>query len=384
LLAKLKKIDMLIVVILVLFMIFSIILVYSATLHQTKIAIPIQKNVIIYIVGFVGFIIMTLFDYRVLMKTAPYLYLAGIVSLLAVYFLGTEINGAKGWFKLPGGLDLQPAELMKLILIIALSAWMLRRHGDKLELSRDILPIGLIVMLPFILVLIQPDLGNSIIYLIILLGMLWIGNIKYTHVLIGLAVIVGGFLLMYYLYMHYHEGIKAFLEPKGFAHWLKRIDTFINPSTVSSDASYQVDNSIHAIGSGGLKGEGYLNGSSIQSNFIPYAYSDSIFVVVGEEFGFRGAAILLLMYFVLIYRMILISIQSATISGAYIVVGVVSMFVFQIFENVGMLVGIMPLTGITLPFISYGGTSLLINMLSLGMVMSVRLHQESDPFSING
>jgi rod shape determining protein RodA len=383
LLEKLKKIDMLIVVILVLFMVFSILLVYSATLHQS-ISIPIKKNVIIYIVGLIGFIFMTLFDYRLLTKIAPHLYITGIASLLAVYFFGKEIHGAKGWFALPGGIDFQPAELMKLILIIALAAWMLRRNGDRLGITRDILPIGLIVMLPFMLVLIQPDLGNAIIYLIILLGMFWIGNIKYTHVLVGLALIVGGLLLFYYFYVHYHQGIKNFLEPKGFAHWLKRIDTFIDPSSVSSDASFQVRNSVHAIGSGGLTGEGYLNGSSIQSNFIPYAYSDSIFVVVGEEFGFRGAAVLLLMYFVLIYRMILISIQSSTTSGSYIVVGVVSMFVFQIFENVGMLIDVMPLTGITLPFISYGGTSLLINMLSLGMVMSVRLHQDSDPFSLGG
>ncbi|MNI59933.1 Rod shape-determining protein RodA [compost metagenome] len=150
---------------------------------------------------------------------------------------------------------------------------------------------------------------------------------------------------------------------------------------MDKDKKFQVENSIRAIGSGLLEGEGYLKGTSIHSNFIPLAYSDSIFVVIGEEFGFRGSALLLLIYFLLIYRMILISIQSVHLSGAYIVVGVASMFVFQIFENVGMLIGVMPLTGITLPFISYGGTSLLINMLSLGLVMSVRLHQDADPFS---
>jgi rod shape determining protein RodA len=380
LLAKLKQIDVPIVVLLVLFMIISTILVHSATIDDPRITITIQKNIVIYAIGLIGFIMATLFDFRLLLKSALYLYGFGIVLLVAVYLFGTEIHGARGWFELPGNLNFQPAELMKLILIIAIAAWMMRRNGERLEFTRDVIPIGIIVIVPFVLVLIQPDLGNAIIYLVILLGMFWIGNIKYNQVLIGLGLVVGGLFLFFYLYSHNHDAIQTALSSHGFGHWVKRIDTFLDPSAVSRDAKFQVENSIRAIGSGGLTGEGYLEGTSIHSNFIPFAYSDSIFVVVGEEFGFRGAALLLLMYFLLIYRMILISIQSAHLSGSYMVVGIVSMFVFQIFENVGMLLGIMPLTGITLPFISYGGTSLLINLLCLGMVMSVRLHQDTDPF----
>jgi rod shape determining protein RodA len=360
----------------------SILLVHSATLNTPKIKISIQKNVVIYIIGLVAFMFMSIVDYRALLKIHFYIYAVGIMMLISVYFFGKEINGAKGWFKLPGNLDFQPAELMKVILIVTVAAWLYRRRGDRLEFKTDIVPVGLFVFVPFVLVLIQPDLGNAIIYLIILLGIVWIGNIKYMQVLIGLVIVVGGFGLFLYLFTHYHDPIKAFLDARGSGHWVVRIDTFMNPQNASKDAAFQVNNSIHAIGSGGLSGEGYMKGSSIQSLFIPYAYSDSIFVVVGEEFGFRGTAILLLLYFILIYRLIQISLQSSQLSGSYIVAGVVSMFVFQIFENVGMLIGIMPLTGITLPFISYGGTSLLINMLSLGLVMSVKLHQEPDPFSI--
>jgi rod shape determining protein RodA len=380
--AKLKKIDLSILILLLILMTISILLVHSATLNSPKIKISIQKNVVIYIIGLVGFMFMSMVDYRALLKIHFYIYAVGIILLVCVYLFAGELNGAKGWFKLPGGLDFQPAELMKVILIITVAAWLYKRRGDRLEFKTDIVPIGLFVIVPFVLVLIQPDLGNAIIYLIILLGMVWIGNIKYLHVLIGLVIVVGGFELFLFLFTHYHDPIKAFLDTKGSGHWVVRIDTFLNPENASKDAAFQVNNSIHAIGSGGLGGEGYMKGSSIQSLFIPYAYSDSIFVVVGEEFGFRGTAILLLLYFILIYRMIQISLQSAQLSGSYIVAGVVSMFVFQIFENVGMLIGIMPLTGITLPFISYGGTSLLINMLSLGLVMSVKLHQEPDPFSI--
>lgn len=378
-LAKLKKIDIPIVVILFAFMVISTMTVYSASVDHPSIVISISKILILYAVGLVAFVASSLFDYRVLIRIAPFLYGIGIVSLVAVYFFGKKIHGARGWFELPGGLTFQPAELVKLILIICVTALLARRGGELLQIKNDLIPVCAAVLLPFILVLIQPDLGNAIIFVIILLGMLWIGNIKYTHVLVSILVLAGlGFLLLT-LYKAFHTSLFEVLKGYGFSHWMDRIDTYLYPQNVTDDDSYQVRNAIRAIGSGGLEGEGFLKGTSVHSNFIPFAYSDSIFVVIGEEFGFRGSAVLLLIYFLLIYRMILISIQSTQLSGAYIVVGVVSMFVFQIFENVGMMIGIMPLTGITLPFVSYGGTSLLINMLSLGLVMSVKLHQEREP-----
>ncbi|NOV04078.1 FtsW/RodA/SpoVE family cell cycle protein [Paenibacillus planticolens] len=378
-LAKLKNIDIPIVIILFAFMVISTMTVYSASVDHPSIVISITKILILYAVGLISFLACSLFDYRVLLRIAPYLYGIGIVSLVAVYFFGKKIHGARGWFELPGGLTFQPAELVKLILIICVTALLAKRGGELLQIKNDLIPVCAAVLLPFILVLIQPDLGNAIIFVIILLGMLWIGNIKYTHVLLSVVIFAGlGFLLLT-LYKTFHTSLYDALKGFGFSHWMDRIDTYLYPQDVTEDDSYQVKNAIRAIGSGGLEGEGYLKGTSVHSNFIPFAYSDSIFVVVGEEFGFRGSAVLLLIYFLLIYRMILISIQSTQISGAYIVVGVVSMFVFQIFENVGMMIGIMPLTGITLPFVSYGGTSLLINMLSLGLVMSVKLHQEREP-----
>ncbi|KRF18561.1 FtsW/RodA/SpoVE family cell cycle protein [Paenibacillus sp. Soil787] len=378
-LSKLKNIDIPIVVILFAFMVISTMMVYSASVDHPSIVISISKILILYAIGLIAFVACSLFDYRVLIRIAPFLYGLGIVSLIAVYFFGKKIHGARGWFELPGGLTFQPAELVKLILIICITALLARRGGDLLQIKNDLIPVSAAVLLPFILVLIQPDLGNAIIFVIILLGMIWIGNIKYSHVLLSTVVLIGAGFLLLTLYKYFHQSLFEVLKGYGFSHWMDRIDTFLYPQEVSADDNYQVRNAVRAIGSGGLEGEGFLKGTSVHSNFIPFAYSDSIFVVVGEEFGFRGAAILLLIYFLLIYRMILISIQSTQLSGAYIVVGVVSMFVFQIFENVGMMIGIMPLTGITLPFVSYGGTSLLINMLSLGLVMSVKLHQEREP-----
>lgn len=374
---KFKKIDISILVILMLLMVVSAFLVYSATLNDPKIQLDLKKMIVIYIVSFVAFIVASMFDYRLLVKISPYLYGTGILLLAAVYKFGEVRYGARGWFSLPGGLDFQPVELFKLILIITLAAYIARRQGESLQLLRDVIPIGVIVLIPFALVVIQPDLGNAIIFISILVGMYWIGNVRMTFVIIALIAIAGGLYLFLYLFQTYYDGIYKYFYEKDLVHWVQRINTFVNPDKASSDSKWQVVNSMRAIGSGGLTGEGFLKGTSIHSNFIPVAYTDAIFVVVGEEFGFVGASLLLLLYFVLIYRMILIAIYCNNFSGSYIIIGIVSMLVFQIFENVGMMIGIMPLTGITLPFISYGGTSLLINMVAMGLVMSIRMHDDT-------
>lgn len=379
LLRKIKQFDPYIVTILLAFMVFSTLLVYSATIDDPLINIPVWKMLVVNSVGLIAFFVVSLFDYRLLLRIWPVLYGLGLLLLLLVYFFGGIHNGAKGWFKLPGGFLFQPAEMMKIILIIVIAAWLAKRNSDRLEFLRDVLPIGMLVFVAFLIVMIMPDMGNAAIYLVILIGMYWIGNIKYTHVLIGIAVIVGITVSAYYLYDYYHDALVSALEGdkyKKYRHWIGRIDAFIYPETADKDLSWQKDNAQLAIGSGGLLGEGFLKGKFTHSRNVPYTYSDSIFAVVGEEFGFLGSAVLLLMYFVLIYRMILTAIQSIHLSGSYIIIGIVSMFVLQIFQNVGMLIGLMPLTGITLPFISYGGTSLLINMISMGLVMSVRVHQE--------
>lgn len=378
-LAKLKRYDWFIVFLLVLFVVISCFLVYSATVDIAKFGPDFWKKIPVNAaIGFAVFFAVSLTDFRLLLKTAPYGYIVGVLLLAALFVWGTKREGAVGWFTLPLIGDFQPAELMKVLLIIAIAAYAARNKGERLGFLRDVVPIGLIVFVPFMLVLVQPDLGNAMIFLAILLGMYWISNVKYTHVLIGMVIIVGlvgGFV---YTFETYHDDIVKMAGTK-YSHWVERIDTFIDPDSVDPARSgYQYFRSKIAIGSGGLRGDGYLQGNSVHNNFVPVAYTDGIFVVVAEEFGFIGSSALLLLYFILIYRMILISIQSTHLAGSYMIVGIVSMYVFQIFQNIGMFLGLMPLTGITLPFVSYGGTSLLINMLSLGLVMSVKLHQEKE------
>ncbi|WP_028611821.1 FtsW/RodA/SpoVE family cell cycle protein [Paenibacillus harenae] len=371
---KLKKLDWGIFIILVFLMIVSVVVIHSAT-DATKYAGSDKKQLIFYGMGFFVAIAATLFDYRIVLKGWHVLYGIGVTLLILVYFFGAIINGARGWFRI-GELSFQPAELVKIILIIGIAYIMGRRQGDRLTFSQDLLPIFAFSFLPFMLVMIQPDLGNAIIYLVIVLGMLWIGNVKYTHVLIGLSIVIAGLVLFVTVFNMFNQEIYDYLYEHEKEHWHERINTFLNPSEASADAKHQSENAQIAIGSGGLGGDGYLKGDMKNGGFIPYAYSDSIFVVIGEEFGFQGSAVLLLLYFLLIYRMIVIAFQCYDLRASFIIIGIVSMYVFQVFQNIGMMIGIMPITGITLPFVSYGGTSLLLNMLSIGLIFSIKAHQE--------
>lgn len=334
------------------------------------------KQIIFFVLGFIIAICSVFFDYRIVLKSWYILYGLGIIMLALVFFVGAEINGAKGWFKITESLYFQPAEIVKIILIIGIAYLMGRRQGEKLGFMRDLVPIGLFAFVPFMLVMLQPDLGNAIIYIVIVLGMLWIGNVKYVHVMIGATVVVAGIFLFMFLFNTFNDEIYDYLNKENKRHWYERINTFINPDEATADAKHQSENAQIAIGSGGLSGDGYLNGDMKNGGFVPYAYSDSIFVVIGEEFGFQGAAVLLLLYFLLIYRMIVISYRCYDIRASYIIIGIVSMYVFQVFQNIGMMIGLMPITGITLPFVSYGGTSLILNMLSIGLVFSINAHQQ--------
>ncbi|WP_217596186.1 FtsW/RodA/SpoVE family cell cycle protein [Cohnella sp. GbtcB17] len=373
---RLKKIDLIMLLCLFGFMAISALLVRSATSIDAGYSAKPMQQLIFYCIGFVLILLTTLFNYRLLLKTWYVWYGIGLALLVAVYLFATPVNGAKSWFELPGNIQFQPAEIVKIFLIITVAWLMGRRQGDPLSMRKDVLLIAAVSFVPFLLVMIQPDLGNATIYVFIVLGMLWIGNVRYSYVLIGLAAVVGGILLFYTLFNTYNQEIKNYLDDHDKGHWYQRINTYIHPEEASADARRQTEYAKIAIGSGGLAGDGYMQGESKNRKFIPYTYSDSIFVVVGEEFGFQGAAVLLLLYFVFIYRMIIIAYQCIDIKGSFIIIGIASMLVFQIFQNVGMMIGLMPLTGITLPFVSYGGTSLLLNMLSIGLVFSIRAHQE--------
>lgn len=373
-LGKIKNIDWTIIVILLMLAGISIAVIHSAVVDSSdaNIANSAVKMIPYYVLGFALVLGMVFFNYKILVKYGLYLYVFGIGVLMLVWSpLGIEINNARGWIKV--GVNMQPAEFFKLVLIIAIGAFLVRKNGEKLKFWKDVVPTALIVFVPFIIVMAQNDFGNALCYLVVLIAMLWIGNMKYTQTLI-FAVLSGGLLYAAAtLYVTYHDAIEDFMtNTLKRGHWLTRLDPILIPGAAGE--SYHAERALEAIASGGMLGKGYMQGDL--SSKVPYTYADSIITVIGEEFGFVGIAILLLLYFILIHRMIVIALECRDRSGPFIIVGIVAMFLYQIFENIGMHVGLMPITGITLPFISYGGTSLLINMASMGVVMSIHVHNQ--------
>lgn len=374
---KFKKIDYSIVFILVILMVISILSIYSTTFGRPKLEGLTQSSIMYYILGFVVFFGMSMINYKFIIKNYLYIYGVGMLLLIFVMFFGKEYYGAKGWLSI-FGVSLQPAELFKLCLIVFLSALLARKKNRPLYFGRDVIPVSLCVLPPLLLVLLQNDLGNALSYVIILVGLLWIGNIKFSHALIGFIIAVAAFVGGIQAYIHYHDEIVKFLKDVGRSHWADRFDPWLVPDQTSRDVLWQTYNAKLAIGSGGISGKGYLEGTTIQSNRVPLAYADSIFVQIGEEFGFVGASVLLLLYFILIHRLVLIALECKDRAGPYLIVGIIAMLLYQIFVNIGPFIGLMPLTGITLPFISSGGTSIMINMISMGIVMSIKVHTEEN------
>ncbi|HIW33615.1 MAG TPA: rod shape-determining protein RodA [Candidatus Paenibacillus intestinavium] len=365
-LQKIKRIDIPIIIILIIFMFLSSIVIYSAT-FETRYAGLHSSNYTIFGVLFIPIIVLSILDYRILVKHFSYiLYGVGILLLLYVHFNGVNLNGSRRWINI-GSMAFQPSEIMKLAVIMVLAKWLKARYEQPLRFVKDLLPMCALVGVPFFMVLQQPDLGTSIVFICIFVGMLWIANIQWKHILAGTLTVAVVITVITILYFYNFEMFSKIVKP----HQMSRIQTFIDPLS-DPDKMWHVDNSIHAIASGQLMGEGFLQGSLIRGGFIPYSYADSIFVVIGEEFGFVGVSVLLLFYFILIYRMVIITLQTKDLEGRYLVVGIISMLTLQIFQNIAMHIGIMPLTGIALPFISYGGSSLLTNMLAMGLVLSVK------------
>ncbi|GAA3404967.1 FtsW/RodA/SpoVE family cell cycle protein [Paenibacillus hodogayensis] len=365
---KLKQLDRTILIVLFGFGVISTAVIYSAT-FGTKYEGLHMSNAILFGVFFVAMPFAALFDYRLLTGRLAYvLYAAGIGMLLLVIWKGEDINGSTRWIGI-GGVQFQPSELAKVFTILLVAHLLAKRGGEQLQLFRDVVPLCAVVAVPCVLVLKQPDLGTAIVFVSILVGMIWIGNIGKVPMIAGISVLSGLVWAVIWLFHNNYVLLQKFVKP----HQLARIQTFLDPAS-DPDKSWHVRNAMRAVASGQMSGQGFKQGHLVQHGFIPYSYSDSIYVAVGEEFGFLGSAVLLLLYYVLIYRMVRIVSGSGDLSGQYLVVGVISMLVLQIFENIAMHIGLMPLTGIALPLLSYGGSSLLTNMLCIGLVLSVKVY----------
>lgn len=363
---KLRRLDTLTIVLTLLLTAVGTIAIHGATVG-TKLENLYKDNLVLICISVIPLLVAAILNYELLMTKVAYVFYGlGILLLLLVHYIGENAYNAVRWIKI-GGLQFQPSEIMKLFIILLIARLLANRGGEPLRLLRDLLPIFLITLVPVVFILKQPDLGTALMFIGIMIGMLWMGNIRAIYLIALLAIVFTGIVVIYWLFYHNYELLAIFVKP----HQLSRIQVFLDPSS-DPDKAWHVLNSMAAIGSGGLAGDEV---HYLKMGYIPFAYSDSVFVVIGEKFGFMGSAGLLLLFFLLIYRMMLIAIEHNGSAGSYLVVGIVGMLVSQVFVNIGMHIGILPLTGIPLPFISYGGSSLMTSMIAIGLVLSVHIHK---------
>lgn len=375
------RIDYGIVLSLMLLCVISMISIYSAQLTNEQYnANFVMKQAVWFVVsGFAIFVIMQL-DYERLTKWAYYFYGAGLLMLVFVLFFGKEVNGAKSWIIIPFLGSLQPSEVVKVILIIVL-AKVIWDHNRKYKLHTVkldfllLVKIGIITIIPIGLIMLQPDLGTGLVFIAIMSGMILVSGITWKLIvpIYGSIIAVGGTLLYLVLY---HE---SWLVKLGFkSYQFERIHTWINPESDPQGGGYQVLRAMTAIGSGQIGG----NGAGYNAIAIPENHNDFIFTVIGGDFGFVGASILLAIYFLLIYQIIRVALDIGIPFYSYICTGVVMMIMFHVFENVGMNIGLLPITGIPLPFISYGGSALLGNMMAIGLVLGIRYNYQKSMFTV--
>jgi rod shape determining protein RodA len=337
----------------------SVLEIKSATLH-TKFHGFDHKQIEFLAVGLVLMFLISLVDYHRLIDIVPWAVGVSIASLIAVKLVGTKVLGARRWINLGHGAHFQPSEWVKLVLIVAVARYFWGLAGKELTWP-DIGKAFALVGIPMALVLIQPDLGTALTYFPILIAGLFLGGIRIKQVaLILLALaLVGG--------IAWKSGKR--LKPYQQA----RINAFINPDSDPRGSGYQIRQSLIAVGSGGIWGKGTNRGTQTQGDFLPIPYTDFIFAAFCEEHGFVGAIGVLLLYFLILMRLIQNAQTASDLPGSFIIMGVVAIIIFQIAVNVGMVVGLMPVTGIPLPLLSYGGSSVLFTFLALGIVMNIRM-----------
>ena len=340
----------------------SVLEIYTATLHTKYVGFH-SKQVFWIVGGLVAMFLFSKIDYHRMLDWAPWAYGVFLFSLLAVLVphIGHKALGARRWIKL-GPMLFQPSEWMKLVLILMVARYFANLGGRSLT-WRDIFKAFVLVGIPMLLVIREPDLGTTLTYLPILAAGLFLGGINFRQ---GLILVTTGIVLVAGVWTS-----GKVLKP----YQKQRLTSFVNPSDDPRGAGYQLLQSRIAVGSGGVWGKGTAKGTQTQGDFLPIPHADFIFAAYGEEHGFVGALFVLLLYFFILMRLIQNAQTAADLPGSLIIMGAVAVLTFQIAVNVGMVIGFMPVTGIPLPLMSYGGSSVLFTFLALGAAMNVRMRR---------
>jgi rod shape determining protein RodA len=321
----------------------------------------LKRHIINIMIGLVLAYGTTVIDYRLLRAYTPFLWGAGVIGLIIVLIpgLGSEVNGAKAWIALPGGFQIQPAELAKIAIIIGMSMLLSERSHDSDEpTSKDVLQSLAVAAIPVLLIILQPDMGTILIISAAVVTIIAVSGApaKWVAGLLLIAVL-GGFV-----------AVKAGVISE---YQVNRLQTFVDPNADTQGAGYQLRQARITVGSGGLIGTGLFNGPQTNGRFVPEQQTDFIFTVAGEELGFIGSGGILILYLILLMRGFSIARRTNDPFGRLVCTGVIAWFAFQLFENIGMTLGLMPMTGVPLPFISYGGSSMFATLIGFGLLQNV-------------
>ena len=361
---KLKEIDKVMLFSMIALMIFGIINIYLASSAEYG-TLFLKRQSLWFIVCLVALYFVVAIDYTLLKSYTPLFYWGSILLLIVTIFIGTDINGARGWIRL-GPLSFQPSELAKMATIMMLGKTLEEMNGTINE-WKNFLTMAFYAIVPAVFIVIQPDMGMTMVLFFIVVGIFFIGGLD-------LKIIGGGLLsLLLVVIIVWNSGV---IQP----YQKKRITSFMNPESDTSESGYQLRQSLISIGNGGAFG---LKGSAAKdktvgyaAQYVPEVQTDFIFASIGEQWGLAGAAFLLLLYGLLISKMIAIGRTAKDTFGSIICVGLVAYFLFALLQNIGMTIGLMPITGITLPLLRYGGTRLLTTVMSIGLVLNVGMRRK--------
>ena len=332
----------------------GIVEIYSTTAH-TALAVQYKRQIYWVLLGFILAVLVSQLDYHLVLEQIPWIYTLSVLALVAVLVGGHSILGARRWLKI-GPLTFQVSELVKLVIIVTVAAYLASRR-EKFVAWKDLVALGVLVGVPAALVALEPDLGTALTFFPIVGTGLFLAGIRARQIL---ALFLLGVLI---LPVGWH-----FLKP----YQRERVMTFIHPSEDTQRSGYQASQAKIAIGSGGLWGKGMGNGTQTRLGFIPVSHADFVFASFAEEQGFVGTLLVFLLYFALLLRLLDGAQTAGDRAGAFLLVGFASVLFFQVAVNIGMMIGLLPITGIPLPLMSQGGSSTLITFLGLGLAMSVK------------
>jgi rod shape determining protein RodA len=361
----------------------------------------VKRQLFSLLVGGIGLAVFAYVNYVHLKRAASYFYIIMLALLGAILLGGIGAEGAQRWFQL-GAFSFQPSELSKIVIVTCLAAFFVEKR--KLKTFWDVGKLLLMVGAPFLLIFKQPDLGTAMVFVFILIGMLAASKSSPKLLILLVTPMISIVLRpIFYVWIAYLLIIVLvlFLTRASFWDWVlilglniavgvampfiwgmlkeyqrQRIISFLNPGSDPYGVGYHSLQSKIAIGSGGIFGKGFLRGTQTQLQFIPEQHSDFIFSVIGEEFGFIGAAVVLSLFAVFVWRSVVIASESLDLFGNLLASGIAAMTTFHVFANMGMTLGLLPVVGMPLPFVSYGGSSLLMNMISLGILQSIAMRRK--------